>query len=442
LSGPFDEPETVSGRPFPGIPRPERAVGSMSSRGGAGEAERGGRFFLFLTHGGSRIGGGHLSRCLALAGAFEELGVPCLWAVDPESRALLPEGAVALDREEDPFALGAEHLRSLLFGVPSRFSLRSSEGDGASEAPGSSARPGRGIRGILVDSYAPSLEWLRILAGKTPLVVIDDDRSRPVERVARVLINYNLNAEEIPYGESGWGEVRGAGGAPRLLLGPRYALIRPEVARLVQSRPLPRDGGMEGGGSLASPPKSVERIFPRGNGGGRSGTRFVLLVSGGADAAGVTEEVVRGWEEDLLPLRAVLGPRVAPERAERLMAEARGRENVRVLRAPADFPALLAEAELVACTSSVTAYEALALGRRLIVFQTAENQAGIGRKIGRMGWGIDLGRWGTGSCEGLRAAVRRPPDVPPPLVNPQGALEVAREVLRELRCDEETSGGG
>jgi predicted glycosyltransferase len=68
----------------------------------------------------------------------------------------------------------------------------------------------------------------------------------------------------------------------------------------------------------------------------------------------VTEDAVRRWGEDLLPLRAVLGPRVDPERAERLAAAAQDRRNVRILRAPADFPVLLATAEIVVCTSSVT----------------------------------------------------------------------------------------
>jgi spore coat polysaccharide biosynthesis predicted glycosyltransferase SpsG len=41
---------------------------------------------VFITNAGPDIGGGHLSRCFALAGALERLGAACSWILNESAR--------------------------------------------------------------------------------------------------------------------------------------------------------------------------------------------------------------------------------------------------------------------------------------------------------------------------------------------------------------------
>ena len=215
-----------------------------------------------------------------------------------------------------------------------------------------------GIDFVVVDSYRASSPWLAWVAERRPLVVIDDFRDRPVERYAAALLNYNLDAERWPY-EFFPDRLR--------LLGPAYALLRPEVASLADQ--------IDSGTLLSG--------------------EDVLFVAGASDMAGATESVLRWWDGSWPPLSAVLGPLVDASLRRRCRAAADGKENVTLLEAPSDFLERMARSGRVICTSSVTAYEALALDRPLAVFQVADNQRGIGEAIQARGLGIDLGFWGS-----------------------------------------------
>lgn len=215
-----------------------------------------------------------------------------------------------------------------------------------------------GIDFVVVDSYRASSPWLAWVAERRPLIVIDDFRDRPVERYATALLNYNLDAERWPY-ELFPNRLR--------LLGPAYALLRPEVAFWADQ--------IDSGTLLSG--------------------EDVLFVAGASDMAGATESILRWWDESWPPLSAVLGPLVDASLQRRCRAAADGKENVALLEAPNDFLERMARSGRVICTSSVTAYEALALGRPLAVFQVADNQRGIGEAIQAKGLGHDLGFWGS-----------------------------------------------
>jgi spore coat polysaccharide biosynthesis predicted glycosyltransferase SpsG len=92
--------------------------------------------------------------------------------------------------------------------------------------------------------------------------------------------------------------------------------------------------------------------------------------------------------------------------AERLSEAADALPNLSAVRNPLDLPARMARLLAVLCTSSVTSYEALALRKSLVVFQTAENQTAIGCEIERRGLGVNLGAWGTWGGEQLRRSLR------------------------------------
>ena len=306
---------------------------------------------LFVTHGGASVGGGHLSRSFALALALRDCGVDVNFALNAEGAASFAGAA------RGAFA---GTFRAASFADP--FSM-------ASDERGSLAPFFDGVDFAVVDSYRASLPWLAWAAERLPLVVIDDFRDRPVERHATALLNYNLDAEVWPYAFAS-GTLR--------LLGPDYALLRPEVALW------------------------ADRIADEVTSG-----KAVFFVAGASDMAGVTASVISWWKEEWPPLMAVVGPLVEEPYRQLCRAEAAERENVALLEAPPDFVERMARSGLVICTSSVTAYEALALRRPLAVFQVADNQRGIGEAIQAKGLGVDLGPWGSFGCPHLEALIRR-----------------------------------
>lgn len=319
---------------------------------------------LILTHGGPGIGGGHLSRCRALAEALAEEGCSLAWCVNQAGACTLSAGPAGKGERyilEDPFS--PEQLPDVR--------------DLARKADL-----------VIVDSYSPDLHYLKQLKAEAPLMVIDDFGDRPVEEPCDLLLNYNLNAGEIPYEEMP--------GQPRLL-GPRWVLLRPEVGQA-----LPVKG------------------------------HYVFFVAGATDLLGVTEDLVRFWEPDWPALKAVLGPMVPGDLVKRCRELAKAKSNVELLHAPGDFLDRMAAAGKVICTSSVTAYEALALKKDLAVFQVADNQVGIGRAIQGQGYGNDLGWWGNSMKDRIAAFLKTPPAVPADAVNPGGAKETARYLIRML----------
>jgi UDP-2,4-diacetamido-2,4,6-trideoxy-beta-L-altropyranose hydrolase len=310
---------------------------------------------LVLSNGGPGIGGGHISRCVALATAFDAEGLQCRWMVNESALAMLPREALVETLPE-----------AVLF---------------ASDAVGLVRKQRPDL--IVVDSYVPELSFLRELRAVAPLCVIDDCRDRPVDEVASVLLNYNLGAEELGYGTS----------PERSLLGLRYALLRSVFADVA-----------------------------------RQSGEYVFLSAGSADVRSVTSTFLEWWRPTFPPLVAVLGPFVPPGERERARQHARFLSHARLLVAPEEYPRLLAGAGFVLCTSSVSAYEALALEKPLAVFQVASNQCRIGGLIEQRGLGKNLGEWGTFTGEDVARVLSRKWKKPDPSVNLNGAVEVARTV--------------
>jgi spore coat polysaccharide biosynthesis predicted glycosyltransferase SpsG len=319
---------------------------------------------LIITHAGHSIGGGHVSRCFALAEAFTSLGtpLPLRWIVNSEAHAILRGKGVqknSLTVVEKPFGNGADAVLSTV----SRLSPDL----------------------CIVDSYNASQAFLAELRRYSHVALLDDCRVRPVERECDILLNYNLNARLLGY-ETGQG---------KLLLGPKYTLLRREFWDLKPEK---------------------------GN--------FILIIPGASDILNTGEQFLKWWQKDWPGAELVLGPLVERSKAMRLAGTALNSPNLSVAYNPPDLPSRIAKARSVICTSSVTSYEALALGKPIGVFQTAENQVGIGMEIERLGLGQNLGFWGTWDEFALKSAlqylVAEQPRTNP--VNPRGAESAARKI--------------
>lgn len=149
---------------------------------------------VFLTHGGSRIGLGHVRRCLALAGSLSVRGAKVTFVVSPDE---------AVRRLVESSGFGVTEV-AWEADFPS--AVRSVRETGADTA--------------VVDSYAataPLFEALRATVDQ--VVAVDDlaDRALPVD----VVVNGGVGAQSLRYRLS---ENR------LLLLGPEYALIAAEYA--------------------------------------------------------------------------------------------------------------------------------------------------------------------------------------------------------------------
>lgn len=144
----------------------------------------------------SRIGGGHLMRCLTIAKALRAQGQTCLFAAasdTPESARELIRGAgfglEILDAaHDDPESWGKALLPAI-------------------------QASGAGL--VLLDSYAVTPEVMRRIREEAKLAYLDDLNAFPYP--ADLVINYNVYAESLPYPKSR---------STRYLLGTRYVPLR------------------------------------------------------------------------------------------------------------------------------------------------------------------------------------------------------------------------
>src|SRR5512138_3242801 len=194
---------------------------------------------IFRADASSALGSGHVMRCLTLAGSLRTMGWDCAFAVQPGSA----EAAPALEE--------------------AGYETRGIEGAAEHEPSALTRHWPEGCDWLIVDHYGRDRHfesacrpWAR------RILAIDDLADRPHD--ADLLLDQTLNRAEEAYD----------GLVPprcRLVLGTRYALLRPEFSRL---RPAALKARREDGGALR------------------------LLVSlGGTDPDNVTSQVLAAMAE-------------------------------------------------------------------------------------------------------------------------------------------------
>lgn len=275
---------------------------------------------LIVTEGGRSVGLGHLRRCVTLAAALTRSGVQTTFRVEggEAAEALVRDAGFPVEAHAD--LSDAAELSSLI-------ATTSAEG-------------------VLIDSYRADEEVFRACASKKT-IAIDDlaDRPLPVDMV----VNSTIAAESLDYGR-----LTGA----RLLLGPRYALLRPEFEVVSERRPSP----------------SIERV---------------MITLGGSDHGSLASDIVR-WCAAAAPaatLDVVIGPFF--ERLDLL----RGLESARIVLL--DQPRMrdvMLRADLAVVSGGQTLFELAATGTPAIVITTAENQVEHARAFADRGTVVLAGR--------------------------------------------------
>ena len=301
----------------------------------------------FRVDASSAIGAGHAVRCLALAQALHARGAKSLFVTGS-----MPAG-LALS-----IAAGGHGLIKLspTDGEPGpEWSIARQDADAAATAQAlGAANPAW----IIVDHYRLGVHWEQSIAAAANLGgrigVIDDNAIRTHD--CDLLIDHNVAAAPGAY----------AGRLPDRclqLLGPRYALLRPDFAR-------------EAGAPLRP----------------RTGLGRLLIAFGGADPTGETEKSLRALAvADLrdLPLDVVVGganPRLAAIRA---LALERGACDLHV---DTDAMAHLIErADCALGAAGVSALERCARGLPALMITIADNQEPVAAALADRGAALRLG---------------------------------------------------
>lgn len=307
------------------------------------------------------IGTGHVMRCLALADALSAAGASCHFICRD-----LPGNLAAHVRDQG-------HGCHLLDAPGERFDDALTE---HSRWLGvATARDAEDTRDVLralrpdwliVDHYALEARWEReVLIEGTRLFVIDDLADRPHR--ADVLLDQNLGRAAEDYD----------GLVPpgcRRLIGPRYALLRPEFAALrEESLNRRKDGDLQ----------------------------HILVSMGGIDAGNATAGALEGLCAASLPsgcrITVVMG-RSAPWIDEIQRRSKDMPVPTQVLVGVRNMAELMASADLAIGAAGSTSWERCCLGVPTIIVVLADNQARAAEALVASGAAIalkDVGRLGA-----------------------------------------------
>ena len=297
---------------------------------------------VFRADATASVGGGHVSRCMALADGLAEQGWACAFAGVSETPSTFP--ALAASRHGFVALTGR-----------------------AADEPGELARAFPAGTDVLVtDHYARDLDFEAACRPWACLVmVIDDLADRPHD--CEILLDQSLGRAPADYAALTPPECT-------LLLGPEHALLRPEFAD-ARAAALERR-------RTASP------------------VRRICINMGTSDPENVTAKALRATAklDEALAVDVVLGPQ-APHLADMRMLAAEIPRDV-TLHVGVDAAAmaeLLARADLAIGSAGVATWERLCLGLPAIVIPFAGNQSMIAESLKQagaarvLGWHSEIG---------------------------------------------------
>lgn len=303
---------------------------------------------LIRADGDARIGAGHVMRLLALAaGARGRGGLVMLASV-----SLVPALAARAERE------GV----TVLTGV-----ARPGSREDAEWLAGLAR--GAGARWVAIDGDAFDASYQDVLRTAGLSVVMVDDFGRNGPYAADVIVNQNVFASAALY-ERRLDETR-------LLLGPTYALLRPDF----------------------SDARMARQARPRATG--------VLVTLGGADPAGLTRHVVAALarlRDPDLRFTVIVGAAATLGAAE---LEAIDRRCV-VMTAVEEMASVMTAADLAITGAGTTVYELCALGVPPMVVPIVPGQRTVSAALAAADVAVDLGGHGPADDpEGFARAVDR-----------------------------------
>ena len=275
----------------------------------------------------SKIGMGHVMRCLSVADALVKRGEEVLFVTADDTPVPL------LTKKGIPYRVLHTDYADMEAELPELWEVLRELPQGAESPEAALAQKNTSI---LVDSYYVTEKYLAALKKRITTIYMDDIYafSYPVD----MLINYNIYGEEMGY------EKDAAFADTKLLLGTEYVPLREEFSAAEQQRTA-ADGG-------------------------------ILITTGGSDSFNLAGQLLmEAMKYDALKEKEyhVVSGSLNPHIGE-LQALAQKHENIHIHCNVTNMAELMAESEVALSAGGSTLYELCAMGVPVIAFSFAENQ--------------------------------------------------------------------
>ena len=339
---------------------------------------------LFRVDAGPQVGLGHLQRCLSLATALRQLDAACVFLTNENT-------------------LAGERVTR--FGFDSR-TVGAAESWSADDLEQTkTVASDQKCSVIVVDSDYEGTAYLSQLRSAGFYVcAIEDVAPHPFP--CQMVINGDAHAQTLPYYSTS--------GDTLFLLGPEYSILGADFG--------------------SAPPRTV-----------RDGVQNILVTLGGADPYNLMPRILDSL--DKLPGRftitAITGP-FFKNHSEVAATANRAQHSVKLVDSPDSACQLMLEADLAVSAGGQTMYELACVGCPTIAVRVASNQDGQLQMFDEAGFARAVGCADDHSIvtaigEEVRALL---PDsksraamaaAGEGLINGQGAMQVARKILEELR---------
>jgi UDP-2,4-diacetamido-2,4,6-trideoxy-beta-L-altropyranose hydrolase len=299
---------------------------------------------VFRADGSSRIGGGHVLRCLSLARGLQGRGWRCGFAVHAGTLAAVP----------------------ILAG--SGFELFELDTPSSSEQQALVTRWPEGVDLLVVDHYGCDAGFERSLRSwARRIMVIDDLADRPHD--CDLLLDQTLDRQSQDYGDRVPAHCR-------LLLGPQYALIAGEFAAL-------RDAALLRRRRVTKP-------------------RSLLVNFGATDPHRMARRAIEGVVQAAFEgrIEVILGANEDFSGEIAAIADHAGLDLGLTEFAPTMAPPM-AQADLALSAAGTSSWERCCLGLPSLVVMTAENQHSIANALERCGAACVIGRHETVTADDI-----------------------------------------
>lgn len=326
-----------------------------------------GRILLVRCDASVAMGTGHAMRCLALAQAWQDAGGSAVFAMAQATPAVEDR----LQREN----MGVTRLKA----AP----------DSADDSQETVALARmKQASWVVVDGYGFGADYQAALKAAGLKVLFIDDNGHAGYYSADLVLNQNTHASE--------GFYRSRDASTRLLLGPRFALLRREFTNW----------------------RGWNREIP-------AVARQVLVTMGGSDPDNVTERVVQAIlaEPSLGATVVVGGSSPHLPKLRELVADS-GR-NVRLSENVTNMPELMANSDVAISGAGTTSLEMCFLGLPALLIVLAGNQRPAAEELNNRGVAINLGEGAEIQPLTLSSSLAR-------LANSQDTRRVLSERGREL----------
>lgn len=302
----------------------------------------------------SKIGMGHVMRCLSVADALLKRGEEVLFVTADDTPVPL------LTKKGVPYCVLHTDYADMEAELPELWEVLRELPQGAESPDAALAQKNTSI---LVDSYYVTEKYLAALKKRITTIYMDDIYafSYPVD----MLINYNIYGEEMGY------EKDAAFADTKLLLGANYVPLREEFsagAGYVQSR-------KELSAETENVTPAEDRLHQTAEQ-GRTADGGILITTGGSDSFNLAGQLLmEAMKYDALKEKEyhVVSGSLNPHIGE-LQALAQKHENIHIHCNVTNMAELMAEREVALSAGGSTLYELCAVGVPVIAFSFAENQ--------------------------------------------------------------------